>query len=130
VNTTLFVANLLAAVVMLVFTLLTGRRGQKQLHIKLAVSTVVVLLAAVWQADLYGRGFTFEEVKLTVHIVCAFVTLAAIPPVIFTGWQLRGKPQWRRTHLWSVGIFLVCIVLAIVTAVVMFIDAVPKENLA
>lgn len=126
-NLTLFVLNLLAAVVLLVATLITGKRGIKLLHMRLAVVTVVVLLLAVWQADLYGHGFTFEMVKLKIHLVFAFATLFAIPPVIFTGWRLRNHGHWRRIHLRFVALFLVCIALAIATACFMFIDAVPKE---
>lgn len=129
-NLTLFVLNLLAAVALLVVTLITGKRGLKQLHMRMAVITVVVLLLAVLQADLYGHGFTFETVKLQVHLVFAFATLFAIPPVIFTGWKLRNSGQWRRTHLRFVGLFVICVLLAVATACFMFIDAVPKEAIA
>ena len=124
-NLTLFVLNLLAAVALLVATLITGKRGLQRLHMRLAVVTVVVLLLAVWQADLYGRGFEFDLSKLRIHLVFAFATLFAIPPVIFTGWRLRNHDQWRRLHLRCVALFLICTVAAIVTACLMFVGAVP-----
>lgn len=126
-NLTLFVLNLLAAVALLAVTVITGKRKLKLLHMRMAVLSVVVLLVAVWQADVYGHGFTFESVKLKVHLVFAFATLFAIPPVIFTGWKLRLNGKWRRTHLRFVALFMLCVVLAVATACFMFIDAVPKE---
>jgi hypothetical protein len=126
----LFVLNLLAAVVLLVVTLITGKRGIKLLHMRMAVTTVVVLLLAVWQADLFGHGFTFDMLKLKIHLAFAFATLFAIPPVIFSGWRLRNDGRWRQIHLRFVGLFMVCIVLAIATACFMFLDAVPNEATA
>jgi hypothetical protein len=126
VNTTLFGLNLAVAVLLLVATLVTGKRGRQQLHIRLAVVTVVALLAAIWQAERYGQGFTFVALELEVHMVFAIATLLALPPVAFTGLRLRKADGWRRLHLRCVYLFVTCIVLAILTACYMFLHAVAK----
>ena len=119
--------NLIAAVALLVATLVTGKRRQKQLHIRLAVVTVIVLVLAVVQADIYGHGFTFNRTDLLVHLVFAFATLVALPPVAYSGWRLRRASRWRRIHLRFVTLFVFLTVMAVLTACYMFLDAVPKE---
>ena len=126
-NTTLFVLNLAATVALLVVTLITGKRGLKLLHIRIALTTVVVLLLAVVQADMYGHGFTFEDLELKVHLIFAFATLFAVLPVIYSGYHLRRESRWRHTHARFVTLFVCLTVAAVLTAGYMFLHAVPVE---
>lgn len=124
-NTSLFVLNLLAAVALLVVTLMTGKRRQKLLHIRMAVVTVVVLLLAIVQADMYGRGFSFVDWELKVHLVFAISCLISLPPVIYSGYRLRRESRWRRPHARFVTLFVVLTVMAVLTACYMFLHAEP-----
>ena len=125
-NTSLFLANLAVTVLLLVVTLVTGKRGRRRAHFIAAPLTVVSLTLAVWQAELYGRDFDFDAVRLNIHLVCAGLSLAALPGTIWTGLRLIRVPQVRLAHKRWVGIFVICTVLAVATACWMFLTAVPK----
>lgn len=117
--------NLVAAVALLVVTLLTGKRRQKLLHIRVAVVTVVVLGLAIVQADMYGHGFRFVDWELKVHLVFAIGCLLSLPPVIYSGYRLRRQSRWRKPHVRSVTLFVTLAVLAVLTACYMFLHAEP-----
>ena len=125
-NTPLFLANLALTVVMLVVTLVTGKTHRRRAHLIAAPVTVVVLVFAIWQAELYGQGFDFDRTRLVVHLVCAGLSLAALPGTIWSGLQLLKRPQARPVHVRWVGIFVVCTVLSVLTAGWMFLSATPK----
>lgn len=109
---------------------MTGKKRKKLLHIRLAVVTVVVLLLAVVQADIFGHGFTFVDWELKVHLVFAISCLIAIPPVIYSGYRLRRESRWRTPHARFVTLFVVLTVLAVLTACYMFIHAEPLVETA
>jgi hypothetical protein len=123
VNTTLFVLNLAAAVILLIATLMTGKRRQRLLHIRVAVVTVVVLTLAIVQADMYGRGFTFVDWELMVHLIFASSSLLSLPLVIYSGNRLRSENRWRRIHVRFVALFVFLTVMAVLTACYMFLHA-------
>jgi hypothetical protein len=125
-NTTAFVANLLAAVMLLAATLWSGRVGRRRVHYSLASATLVTLLGAIVQAEFYGRDFTFEPLRLRIHLTCAISALIAVPWVIATGWRLRTRPTARPAHRRAVGCFVVLTGLAILTAGWMFLSAEPR----
>lgn len=123
----MFVLNLAVVVALLVATVLSGKRGRRRSHIPLAIVTVLVLILAIWQADVYGRGFTFHPVDLTIHLVVAISTLVLLPVVVYTGQRLSHGDSWRVHHRRSVVIFLGAVVLSVATACLMFLRAVPKD---
>ncbi len=127
-NGPLFVANLLLTVAALGATLHAGRKGLRRRHYGLALSTVLLLGAAIWQAEHIGRSFTFEELRLQVHLACAFAALACLPGVIWSGVRLARGSGRRPVHRRWVGGFVILTVLAILTAGWMFLSAEPRAE--
>lgn len=129
----LFVANLVATVVALVFTLHAGARARRLRHYGLAILTVVLLGFAIFQAELYGRtggefgaGFEFESWRLSLHLVFAFSALGVLPGVAVTGVGLaqgRIRRVWHKRFVW---VFVATTVLAMATAGFMFLNAKAK----
>ena len=125
-NTTSFVANLLATVILLAATLWSGRAGRRRIHYSFAIATLTTLLGAIVQAEIYGRDFTFEPLRLRIHLAFAISALIAVPWVIATGWRLRTRPEARPAHRRAVGGFVALTGLAILTAGWMFFSAEPR----
>lgn len=126
-NAPLFLANLALTVVMLAVTLWTGKTGRRRAHFTAAPSTVVVLALAIWQAELFGKGYDFDTLRLRVHLICAGLALASLPGTVWSGLKLVRHPQVRAVHRRWVFAFVVLTVLAVLTAGWMFLSATPKS---
>ena len=126
VNTTTFLINLVLTVMFLVLTIRSGKMGLRNRHYLLVTLTFLSLLGAIWQAELFGRGFEFDQVKLTVHLCFAISALLSFPGVVFTGYKLISGPTWRQTHNRWVGAFVSLVGFAVLTALYMFVDAQRK----
>ncbi len=111
---------------MLAATLWSGRAGRRRIHYSLAIATLTALLGAIVQAEIYGRAFTFEPLRLRIHLAFAIGALIAVPWVIATGWRLRTRREARSAHRRAVGCFVALTGLAILTAGWMFFSAVPR----
>ncbi len=119
----LFLANLVLTVALLAATLWSGRKAKRRLHYRLVVFTVLSLIGAIVQAELFGRSFVFDPVRLNVHLFAAFAALATVPGVVWTGLRLRTRSGSRASHQRWVGAFVGLVLLAVVTACWMFLDA-------
>lgn len=126
-NAPLLVLNLALTVLFLIATILSGHRGKRRAHYVLVVITVVMLALAITQAELFGRDFTFEALRLQIHLGFAFTALASLPGVVWSGLALRSKPAMRGKHRFWVCSFVSLTVLAVVTALWMLSNAVPLQ---
>ena len=122
----MFLSSLALTVALLVLTLWTGRTGRRKVHFLAAPATVAALAVAIWQAEIFGRDWDFDHVRLTVHLWCAGTALALLPGTVYSGLQLVRKPDWRGAHRrWLAG-FVSTTLLAVLTAGWMFLGATPK----
>lgn len=78
------------------------------------------------QAEILGRDFLFEPLRLRVHLACAFAALLTLPWVAATGWRLRRQPAARVHHRRAVWTFVSLTGAAILTAGWMFLNAEPR----
>ena len=124
-STALFLANLALVLLFLGLTLMSGRRGNRELHYGMVISTVLFLFLAIVQAEMIGKDFVFNSLRLEIHLWCAFTALAALPGVIWSGLRLRRDELCRRTHQRWVAGFVLLTLASISTAIWMFLDAVP-----
>lgn len=124
-NAPLLVLNLALTVLFLIATILSGHRGKRRAHYVLVVITVVMLALAITQAELFGRDFTFEALRLQIHLGFAFTALASLPGVIWSGLALRTRPSARPKHKFWVWSFVGLTVMAVITALWMLSNAVP-----
>jgi hypothetical protein len=113
-------------VMFLVLTIRSGKMGLRNRHYLLVTLTFFSLVGAIWQAELFGRSFEFDQVKLTVHLCFAISALLSFPGVVFTGYKLISGPTWRQTHNRWVGAFVSLVGFAVLTALYMFVDAQRK----
>jgi len=127
VNAPLLVINLLLTVIFLAATIWAGRKGRRSLHYRLVVITVLLLAGAITQAELFGHGFTFEVLRLRIHLSFAFAALGSLPGVVWSGLALRTNPARRPTHRLWVGSFVSLTVLSVLTALWMLANAVPLD---
>lgn len=108
-------------------TLWSGRTGRRPLHYCMVAATLLALTGAVIQAEIYGRKFEFDPVRLRIHLACAFTAIGLVPFAAVTGWRLRTRPAARRAHQRAVGAFVAVTGLAIATAGWMFLTATAKN---
>lgn len=125
-NTGLFILNLFLVVLFLGLTLFSGKRGNRELHYGMAANTVIFLLFAIIQAELFGRGFHFNPLRLNVHLFFANAALISLPGVVWSGLRLRKESSMRPIHKRWVAGFVLLTLGAILTAGWMFLDATPK----
>ncbi|HEX9794672.1 MAG TPA: hypothetical protein VGC54_11875 [Planctomycetota bacterium] len=125
-NIYLFVANLVLTVVGLGLTAHAGWTGRRTRHFVLAGCTVALLSAAIVQAELFGRDFAFDPVRLRVHLTCAFAALFMLPGVVWSGVGLARARVRRAVHRRWVGAFVALTVAAMATAGWMFFNADPN----
>ena len=125
-NTPLFLFNLGLTVGLVGLSVWTGRRGIRRWHYLTVAVTVVSLVLAIIQAELYGRDFHFVSWKLNVHLTFATSCLASLPLVAWSGLRLRNHPVMRPVHKRWIGLFLVLLVMTVLTACYMFLDASPR----
>ncbi len=123
-NATLFVANLALVVAMLIGTIWAGLRNRREAHLGLALTTVLLLALAIVQAEMFGRGFTFPEFPLQVHLFAAFSALLSLPGVIWSGLRLWKIEDTRYLHIRWVAGFVFLTLASVGTAIWMFLGAV------
>ena len=122
-STLLFIANLAAVVLFLALTVHAGLAGRRRRHFVLVGITLVLLFLVIYQAEIFGRNFEFEQWRLDVHLSFAFTTLATLPGVAWSGIGLaRGRVR-RLVHRRWVSVFVLLTVFAVITAVWMFLSA-------
>jgi Na+-translocating ferredoxin:NAD+ oxidoreductase RnfA subunit len=124
-NAELFVVNLLLVVLFLGLTLFSGRRGNRELHYGMALNTVLFLFLAIIQAEIFGRSFEFNPIRLNIHLWFAFTALISLPGVVWSGLRLRKNGAVRKIHQRWVAGFVLLTLSSIVTAGWMFLDATP-----
>lgn len=129
-NTPLFLLNLGITVGLVLVSLWTGHQGRRKPHYVAVAITVISLVLAIWQAELYGRGFEFVSWKLNVHLAFAMTCLASVAFVAWTGLVLVKNPMARARHKLCVRVFLGLLAGAVGTAVFMFLDATEKTPVA
>ncbi len=122
----LFLANLALTVALLVWSIVTGVRRARKLHYRVVAATVLALVLAIVQAELFGRGYDFEPLRLRIHLGFAFAALLSMPGVTWSGIQLARKVRPRKHHRHWVTAFVVLTVLSVATAGWMFLTATPK----
>ena len=118
-----FLAHLLVATVLVVATLWTGRKGRRRQHYFVAVAAVLSLLLTVREAGLYGKGFSFDSTRLSVHLVFAGLCMAAIPGLIYSGLKLRKNMHARPLHQRWILFFMLMLLATFSTAGWMFMSA-------
>jgi hypothetical protein len=128
VNTISFLLNLAVTVIFLALTIRSGKKGARKSHFYLVALTLLALLGAIWQAEMYGRDFVFDSVRLSVHLGFAFAALLCFPGVVFSGFKLISAPNWRLAHNRWVGAFVSLVGFAVLTAIWMFLDAQSKAQ--
>ena len=122
----LFVASVVALVVLLVVDFVTGKRGWRAGHITLSVVTIADLTLAILQAEAIGRGYKFGEPIRTIHLTLAKTAAGWVLLVVGSGLWLAFKNRGRKLHLAVVIVFLVLAAAASTTGVLLFTDATPK----
>ncbi len=121
----LFLANLALTVALVVLSLVTGVRRARSAHYRAVSATVLSLVLAIVQAELFGRGYEFEHSRLTIHLAFAFAALASMPGVAWSGIRLARDDGYRAAHRrWVYG-FVLLTLLAVLTAGWMFLTATP-----
>lgn len=123
-NTPLFLSNLALTVVLVCLSLWTGKRGVRPTHYLTVVVTVICLLFAIIQAEMYGRNYSFVAWKLNVHLAFATACLISLAPLVWSGLELRNKPAARKLHKRWIRVFLILLGLTLLTACTMFFGAV------
>ncbi|MFT7517438.1 MAG: hypothetical protein ACI84O_001230 [Myxococcota bacterium] len=126
VNTTTFLLNLGATVFFLALAIRSGKMGVRKQHFYFVALTFLSLMGSVWQAELYGKGFVFNQTRLIVHLCFAFGALLSFPGVVFSGRMLMHKATWRKAHKRWIGIFVSLVAFSVLTAMWMFVDAQSK----
>lgn len=122
-STSLFVGNLILAIAALAATVLAGWSGRRRLHFVCVAGSILLLSSAIVQADIFGRAFIFSPLRLRLHLTLALAALACLPGVTWTGIGVVLGRTRRQVHgLWVV-IFLAFVVLAVASAIWMFLDA-------
>lgn len=123
-NTPLFLINLALTVALVCLSLWTGKRGVRPTHYVTVVLTVICLVFAIIQAELYGRNYTFVAWKLNVHLMFATSCLASLLPLVASGLKLRNHPGTRKNHKRWIRVFLILLGFTVLTACAMFFGAV------
>ena len=123
-NTPLFLSNLALTVALVCLSLWTGKRGVRPAHYWTVAITVVSLLFAIMQAEMYGRNYTFIAWKLNVHLVFATSCLISLGPLVWSGLELRNDPGARKSHKRWIRVFLVLLGVTVLTACTLFFGAV------
>ncbi|RMH05461.1 MAG: hypothetical protein D6702_00245 [Planctomycetota bacterium] len=121
----LFLLNLALTVVFLVVALATGVRGRRPAHYRAVGTTVALLALAILQAELFGRGFRFEPIRLRIHLGFAAAALLCLPGAVASGVALVRGRGGRRGHRAWVGGFVFLVLLAVLSAGWMFLGAEP-----
>jgi hypothetical protein len=121
-----FVVTVLVLVASLLGTLVTGKRGRRIPHFTMASVTITVLVAAIVQAETIGNHYVFGEPLFSIHMGFAYAASASVLPVLGSGLFLARWHRGRKLHVVAVGLFLVMVVGATATGVLMFTDATPR----
>jgi len=117
---------LTATVVLLVLDVWTARRGQRRTHVTLALTTVPVFLTAVHFAGAVGKFWIFDPTWLAVHLSFAITGYAMAFVTVLAGiGHLAGKLS-RVVHKRIAYTFLMLVVLASSTGVMIFVTGRPK----
>ena len=124
-STELFLVNLVLVLLFLGLTLLSGKRGNRELHYSMVFAAVLFLFLAIVQAEMIGKDYVFNSRRLQLHLWCAFAALVMLPGVVWSGLRLRGDALCRTAHCRWVAGFVLLVVASILTALWMFLDAVP-----
>ena len=124
-NAELFAVNLLLVVLFLGLTLFSGKRGNRKLHYCMALNTMLFLFFAIIQAEIFGRSFEFNPIRLNIHLCFAITALISLPGVVWSGLRLRKNGAVRKIHQRWVAGFVLLTLSAILTAGWMFLDATP-----
>ena len=123
---TFFLGTLGATVFGIILSVSSGRAGNRPAHYRRVVSTVLLLAAAIVQAEILGRDWDFLPWRLNLHLFCAFSALGCLPGVVWSGLKLRNNASVRPIHRRWVGSFIGLTVCAVVTAGLMFLAATPS----
>ena len=121
----LFLVTLVATVLGILLSVQSGRAGNRPAHYWRVGFTVLMLAAAIIQAEILGHDWDFPKSRLDLHLFCAFAALASLPGAAWSGWRLRRDPMMRTVHCRWVGAFIALTVSAVVTAGWMFLAATP-----
>ena len=124
-NAPLFLANLAVTVIAMILAIHAGLRRNRKRHYGFVAATLVLLTAAIWQAEVFGRNFTFEAIRLRVHLGFAFGALAVLPGVAWSGVRLAKSLSPRIVHRRWVSLFVLLVLGAVLTAGWMFLSAEP-----
>lgn len=127
-NTVVFVASLVITALLLLASVWTGVKGQRQKHIPLVVCTVASLAFAIMQARIYGdaltaEGYELPSDRLKIHLALAFSALGLLPVVAITGGTLMVKARVRPIHRVAAWTFVVVTLAAMGTAIWMLAGA-------
>ena len=121
-----FLGTLGATVLGIILSVRSGRAGNRPVHYRRVISTVLFLAAAIVQAAILGRDWDFLPWRLNLHLFCAFSALGCLPSVVWSGLKLRNNASVRPIHRRWVGFFISLTVCAVVTAGLMFLAATPS----
>jgi len=111
------VVAVLAAVAALGGVIWSGATRRRHLHYTLVAAFFLALAAAVWRAELVGKGLVFEGAAASVHDVHDVVvslTLFVALALLGTGWRLARspaalEPTRRRLHRGLASFFVVLV---------------------
>ena len=120
-----FVSALGVSVAVLVAAMVCAHKKMVRAHVGLVGGFLVTFLVTLGFAEVLGRRYTFAEPIYTIHMGLAIFTTLALGVPLVTGvrhWYGKGG---RGVHTRSVGVWLVCLVLALVTGVWMLYTATP-----
>lgn len=123
---TWFIATVLVLVAAVVATLVTGKRGRRKPHFVAASLAIVVLVAAIVQAEAIGNHYVFGEPLFSIHMFFAYAASCSVLPVVGTGIYLARRHRGRRLHVVAIVVFLALVVAATGTGVLMFTDSNPR----
>ena len=112
----------------LVATLVTGRRGLRKVHLRLAPLTIGLLVITIVFAERVGMIRSFPEEEMRIHLYFAWSAAILVLPVVASGLGYRANPRWRKVHLACVILFSVAMVVALCTGIWAYSLSTPKPG--
>jgi len=115
-----FVLVLVLTVGLLIFALVTGIRGPRNLHVKVSCAALLALGLAIYLAEVVGGFWVFPKIPLRVHLSFAIPgALMGLVTAVSGVLVLKDRCS-RRTHRRIVSLFLLLVLAASTTGVWIF----------
>ncbi|MDA0373544.1 MAG: hypothetical protein O2865_07140 [Planctomycetota bacterium] len=121
-----FWVSFLLTLGLLVGAVWTGAKGMRRAHFCLAPAGLVALAVTIVLTERLLRAVEFPKEEMRIHLWFAKSAAALVLPVVITGFLNVRRPNWRRIHAASVGLFFVAALIATGTGIWVFTLATPR----